>query len=96
MKYTIDSSEAAFEPGSGGRVLRNKVSINNVVEMNEAEELLLLKLYDLIFGNTFEITSLSFNDIIDWHRKWLGSLYDWAGKLRSVDMSILLVWLGIR
>ena len=26
-------------------------------------------------------------DLVDWHRRWLGNLYDWAGQMRSVNVS---------
>ena len=46
-----------------------------------------LQLYNYIFANEFSIEQLSFQDIMDWHRKWLKPIYSWAGNLRTVDMS---------
>ena len=87
MKYSIGTTEGDYEPGSNGRVLKNKLGITSETEMQEAEEHLLLQLYNYIFANEFSIEQLSFQDIMDWHRKWLKPIYSWAGNLRTVDMS---------
>ncbi|MFJ0261007.1 Fic family protein [Acinetobacter baumannii] len=87
MKYAIGTSEGDYEPGSNGRVLKNKLGITSEAEMQEAEEHLLLQLYNYIFANEFSIEQLSFQDIMDWHRKWLKPIYAWAGDLRTVDMT---------
>jgi len=73
MKYNIDSSEVEYQPGSNDQVLCNKLGIISQAEMNEAEEVLLLKLYDKIFEN-FGFSSFAFQDICDWHRQWLGPI----------------------
>lgn len=87
MKYSIGTTEGDYEPGSNGRVLKNKLGITSETEMQQAEEYLLLQLYNYIFANEFSIEQLSFQDIMDWHRKWLKPIYSWAGNLRTVDMS---------
>ena len=87
MKYSIGTTEGDYELGSNGRVLKNKLGITSETEMQEAEEHLLLQLYNYIFANEFSIEQLSFQDIMDWHRKWLKPIYSWAGNLRTVDMS---------
>jgi cell filamentation protein len=86
LKYKIDSAETEYEPGSGDLVLRNKLAIVSEADMNEAEEVLLLKLYDKVFDE-FATMTLGFQTICDWHRQWLGPIYDWAGMLRAVNMS---------
>jgi len=87
MKYEIGTSEGEFEPESDGKVLRNRLGISSEIEMNEAEEVLLIKLYEWVFSQEFSVKTLSFQDIREWHRKWLGLIYEWAGKLRTVDMA---------
>ena len=86
MKYLIESPQVEYEPGSNEQVLRNKLGIKTQEDINEAEAVLLLKLYEKVF-NQVGRTELSFQHICDWHRQWLGPLYEWAGRLRSVNMS---------
>ncbi|NAS09528.1 Fic/DOC family protein [Acinetobacter haemolyticus] len=87
MKYSIGTTEGDYERGSDSRVLKNKLGITSETEMQEAEEYLLLQLYNYIFADEFSIKRLSFQDIMVWHRKWLKPIYAWAGELRTVDMS---------
>jgi len=87
LKYSIGTTEGDYEPSSNDRVLKNKLGITLETEIQEAEEFLLLQLYNYIFANEFSIERLSFQDIMDWHRKWLKPIYAWAGELRTVDMS---------
>ncbi|TVQ70521.1 MAG: cell filamentation protein Fic [Oceanospirillales bacterium] len=86
MKYLIESPQVEYEPGSNEQVLRNKLGIKTQEDINEAETVLLFKLYERIF-NQEEKAELTFRHICDWHRQWLGPLYEWAGMLRSVNMS---------
>jgi len=85
-RYEFDSSETRYEVGSKGKVLANKLAITNYEEMDDVEAILLAKLYEKIFvGNNVELT-LTFTGIADWHRQWLGNVYEWAGMVRNVDM----------
>ncbi|WP_299200159.1 hypothetical protein [uncultured Amphritea sp.] len=86
-RYEIDSSETRYQNGSNSTVLANSLGITNPSEMNDIEAILLTKLYEKIFtANTPEPDSCSFEDISTWHRQWLGNVYEWAGKIRNVDM----------
>ncbi|WP_114416176.1 Fic/DOC family protein [Marinospirillum perlucidum] len=87
MKYFIGTQEGEYEPGSGQKVLRNKLGIQSELDMNEAEEVLLLQLYEYLFEPEFDLATLTFANIQDWHHMWLQPIYEWAGKLRTVDMS---------
>jgi cell filamentation protein len=78
--------EAEFQPGSRGRVLRNFLGITRVREMEEAESQALenaqttaLKLY----GPDHRFTPA---DIRRLHRLWLGPIYPWAGKYRTLNI----------
>jgi cell filamentation protein len=86
MKYLIESPQVEYEPGSNEQVLRNKLGIKTQEDINEAETVLLFKLYERIFNQEAK-AELTFRHICDWHRQWLGLLYEWAGMLRSVNMS---------
>lgn len=79
--------EAQFEPGSRGRVLRNLLGIKKKREIDtiEAREQLramadLVMLYD----RNHRFTA---GDICNMHKRWLGTVYAWAGKYRQVNIS---------
>lgn len=85
-KYDIDSSEIQFQLGSDGRVLKNKLNITDLSEIDDVESELLLKLYEKIFIDSAIPSTLTFTDILTWHRQWLGNVYEWAGKIRSSNI----------
>ncbi|MGB5446744.1 MAG: Fic family protein [Psychromonas sp.] len=87
VKYDINTAEGEYQSGSNGKVLKNLLDLTDESEMNEAETALLFKLYEYLFSekNTFA-KPLSVAAIIDWHRKWLGNVYQWAGDTRTVNM----------
>jgi len=87
IRYTVEGSEGEFQPGSDGRVLRNKLGLADPLEIREAELELLLKLYRQVFREVRPDDSLTVAMLMEWHRRWLGNLYDWAGKERSVNVS---------
>ena len=86
-KYEATGPEAEFEPGSRRRVLRNLLGITRVRDMNEAEsqalELAQEAALDL-YGSDHRFIA---NDICALHRAWLGAIYPWAGKYRSVNIT---------
>ena len=49
-RYRASGREAEFQPGSDGRVLRNRLGIAVPDEMDEVEMFLLEKLYEQVFG----------------------------------------------
>lgn len=79
--------EAQFEPGSCGRVLKNKLGIKSKHEMDKIErdkqERAIEKLTSL-FGREHRFTPV---DICNMHKIWLGKIYEWAGKYRQVNVS---------
>lgn len=85
-RYTVHGDEGEFQPGSDGLVLRNRVGIVSLDEMNELEFELLAQLYESILLTDFPNRVLSIEDIKSWHLRWLGNVYDWAGQERSVNM----------
>lgn len=86
-RYSVDGSEGEFQPGSDGLVLRNKLGLIDPLAIREAELELLLKLYRRVFKELGSDEPLSVAMIMEWHRRWLGNLYDWAGKERLVNVS---------
>lgn len=85
-KYDIDSSEAQYQLGSNGLVLKNKLNITELSEIDDVESELLLKLYEKIFIDSVIPNTLTFGDILKWHRQWLGNVFEWAGKIRSSNI----------
>lgn len=83
---TSGNPEAEFEPGSDDLVLRNKLGINRVSDMDETELDLLVQLYDEIPEQVEVDQEITVAEIKEWHRRWLGNVYIWAGKSRTVNM----------
>ena len=86
-RYSVEGSEGEFQPGSNGKVLRNKLGITDPAEIDAAELELLLQLYSYVIEQVGADVPLTVAMIMEWHRKWLGNLYDWAGMARSVNLS---------
>ncbi len=81
------SSQDEFEPGSNGLVLRNRLGLRTRPEIERAEtiayetavETSLIELEtDLVF---------TVSTIMHLHRSWLSEIYDFAGRLREVNVS---------
>lgn len=80
--------EAQYEPGSGKRVLKNKLGIRRKTEMDQTELEALIRAqrayYELPDLSARRIDS---EFICDMHRDWLGEIYEWAGHYRTVELS---------
>ena len=76
----------SFNLAHKGLVLRNRVGIVSLDQMNELEFELLAQLYESILLTDFPNRVLSIEDIKSWHLRWLGNVYDWAGQERSVNV----------
>ncbi|MCU0119842.1 Fic family protein [Pseudomonas sp. B2M1-30] len=85
-RYNAEGSQSSYEPGSNEQVLSNKLGITDPDEMDEAELVLLEKLYQSLLIEHLPARSLTVQDLKDWHRHWLGNLYSWAGEVRAVNM----------
>ena len=85
-KYDSDSEENLFQPGSNDTVLANRLRISEADEMDEVERILLVKLYKKLFMGNDVADSICFQDVLGWHRQWLGNVYSWAGKLRTSNI----------
>lgn len=85
-RYIVPTEED-YEPNSTREVLKNYLNIKSKETMEELEEqelkraeLELLK----IFNENHQFTA---EDICDIHELWLGDIYPFAGKYRTVTMS---------
>ena len=79
--------EVETEPGSRGRVLRNRLHITRKRDMYQAEFEALLRVqeaYSHIITADTRFTSALLRQM---HRDWLGEIYEWAGTYRTVEMS---------
>lgn len=81
------SSEGQFEPGSGDRVLANKLGITSAEDMGDIEFDALLELERKLFDEFAFDRQITTKDLCDWHRRWLTNIYKWAGNYRNVNMS---------
>ena len=87
-RYDVSAlTEAQFEPGSRGRVLRNLRGITRVRDMNRVETVALHSAMDSFFRRFDEQHRFDARDICEMHRTWLGGIYAWAGEYRSVNIS---------
>lgn len=80
-------TEAQFEPGSDGLVLKNLLGIKSSVEMDIAEASALVKAMDRFVRMYDEAHRFTASDICEFHRLWLGNIYAWAGEYRQVNVS---------
>ncbi|HDS3817227.1 Fic/DOC family protein [Morganella morganii] len=86
-KYHVSNSEGKFAAGSGDDVLENKLQLSETNDINDAELVLLEKLYKIVFSTAFPAGKITVPLIKQWHRQWLGNIYDWAGQIRTVNIS---------
>lgn len=83
---TAGNPEAQYQPGSNNLVLLNKLGITDAEEMDEIEVNLLEQLTESVLNEVTEDQVITTQDLSEWHRRWLGNVYEWAGKYRSVNM----------
>ncbi len=86
-RYHATGSQVEYQHGSNEQVLRNRPGITDPAVMDELETRLLLRLYERVMREQFPNRRLDVADLMGWHHQWLGNLYDWAGRPRSVNMS---------
>ncbi len=76
-----------YMPGSKGKVLRNLLGITTKKEIDRIETELLFEITDQLLDEFDNTRQFSADDILEMHRRWLGSVFEWAGKYRQVMMS---------
>src|SRR5579872_5954686 len=85
-RYDAVGVEAEFEPGSRGRVQKNLLGIRSVREMDQAESEALIRVTEEAFDRYTEDHRFVADDICTIHRLWLGDIYEWAGRYRTVNL----------
>lgn len=86
-RYDARGPEAEFEPGSRGRVLRNRLGIRRATDMQFAESAALDAVQEWAIRRFDSAYCFTADDICELHRRWLGGIYDWAGDYRSVNIA---------
>lgn len=86
-RYPVSGGEGQYEKNSDERILANKLGIADSNEMGEAELVLLEQLYQFVFEDQFPTGQLTTTLLKNWHRRWLGNIYEWAGQERAVNIS---------
>lgn len=79
--------EDQYMPGSDGRVLHNLRGIYTKQDMERLETELLFDLTDQLLDECDPQHRFTAQDIQTMHYKWLGTVYEWAGRYRQVMMS---------
>lgn len=85
-RYQVSGWQNSYQEGSNGEVLKNKLGIVTRRDMDHAELTLLRKLYVSVLQQ-LPRGAITVRLIREWHRRWLGNVYAWAGYERSVNMS---------
>jgi cell filamentation protein len=86
-RYKASGPEAEFQPGSRGRVPRNRLGITSVRLLHLAESENLLAATQQIIDATRADQRFTGGDIRSMHLRWLGEVYEWAGEYRQVNIA---------
>jgi len=84
---TPSGPEAEFEPGSGKRVQKNRLGIRRKKEMDRAEFEALLAAQEGYLDCIGPHTRLTAEMLRRMHFDWLGGIYEWAGRYRTVELT---------
>lgn len=79
--------EGETEPGSQGRVLRNRLGIFRKREIDQREFEALLQAQEAALHRFTAETRFTAALLCEMHRNWLGHTYVWAGRYRTVEMA---------
>jgi len=86
-RYRAEGLEAEAEPGSRGRVLRNRIGVRSAREMARHETEALLVATNRLIDETDLDHRFTARDVCAMHRTWLGGIYKWAGEYRQVNLA---------
>ena len=84
---TSHNQEGHYQPDSDEKVLLNKLGITEPLVMDDVELVLLDELVSNLIREFKADRSIRAEDLCNWHRRWLGDVYEWAGSYRTVTMS---------
>lgn len=83
---TSSLTEAQFEPGANGRVLKNRLGIYRKRDMDAIEAVKLAETTDWAIRHYSADHRFTVADIELLHKQWLGEAYLWAGEFRQVNI----------
>lgn len=87
-RYKATGRETEHEADSKGKILKNLLEIKTQAELDRVENIALKQAEDIFFKKLVRRTKrFTARDICNMHKVWLGKIYDWAGKFRSVDLT---------
>lgn len=74
--------------GDEGKILKNKLGITNPKTLEDTETLLLKDTY-VYFFSLLQSKKMRFTStlLFQIHKYFLGTLYDWAGRIRTIEIS---------
>ena len=78
-RYDPSGTQAEFEPGSDGQVLKNRLGIKARTAMDDAEAAALERTVDALVRTFDQEHRFTAADICGFHQVWLGEIYEWAG-----------------
>ena len=79
--------EDRYEDGSNGLVLKNSLRIQDKQAIEEVETRELYRVTDQLTEIYDQDHRFTAADISTMHKKWLGTVYQWAGNYRQVTIS---------
>ena len=83
-RYNVTNTKAGISKG----VLKNKLGISNQKELEDAETILLSDAYEFFLSEkNFKQIIFDVKFLFSIHKYFLGTLYDFAGNTREVDIS---------
>lgn len=85
-RYDPKGVEAEFELGSRRRVLRNRLGITRVRDIQLAESQALQLAQREVINAFSDDHGFTVSDVCQMHRVWLSPIYDWAGEYRIVNI----------
>ena len=84
---TSGMAEGRYQAGSNESVLENKLGISSADKMEFVEYEALLSLQTQLVDEIAVDQPITIELLLDWHTRWLGDIYAWAGNYRSVNMA---------
>jgi len=86
-RYNSAQGNSEYQKGSRGLVLQNRQEISRKKEMDRVEASALARAQQDSFDQLTARTRLTTRLICKLHRVWLGGIYEWAGRFRSVELA---------
>ncbi len=78
--------EATAQPGSRGRVMLNRLGLASKRGLDQAEALALEQAQEEYYTRITVNTRFTAALLRQMHRVWLGGIYEWVGKYRTVEL----------